>query len=134
MKDRLASLDEKGESMVLSEEECAQMHGVLSDIHSLSRLNTSIGWQQSRVQWLRDGDANSKYFHLVMANRRRRNSLCSILVYGVLVEGVHPIREAIFRHFQNHYQSDVVERPILLICSFKLCLLRRVLVLLNLFR
>lgn len=54
-------LDGKGESEELTEHECAELHGISSDIHSFSRLNTSICWQQSRVQWLCDGDANSKF-------------------------------------------------------------------------
>lgn len=27
-----------------------------------------------------------------------------------MVEGVHPIREAVFQHFENHFRSVVVER------------------------
>lgn len=105
LKERLATLDEKGESLLLTDEECAEIHGVSSDILSLSRLNTSICWQQSRVQWLREGDANSKFLHSVLASRRRHNSLCTILVDGVVVEGVHPIREAVFRHFEDHFSG-----------------------------
>jgi len=60
---------------------------------------------------LRDGDANSKNFHSIMSNRRRHNSLCSIVVDGVLVEGVQPIREAVFKHFENHFKVTEVEWP-----------------------
>ncbi|PNX83289.1 cysteine-rich receptor-like protein kinase [Trifolium pratense] len=42
LKDRLAARDEKGGEEVLSESELAELHGVSSDIHSLSRLNASI--------------------------------------------------------------------------------------------
>ena len=31
--------------------------------------------------------------------RRRHNALCSIVVDGVVVEGVQPIRNAVFTHF-----------------------------------
>ncbi|MCI96758.1 endonuclease/exonuclease/phosphatase family protein, partial [Trifolium medium] len=34
LKDRLSTLDQKGEDEVLSEEELVEFHGVTSDIHS----------------------------------------------------------------------------------------------------
>ena len=88
---------------MLFEDECVELHGIATDIHSLSHLNTSICWQQSRVQWLRDGDANLKFFHSMMSYRRRHNALCSIIVDGVVVEGVQPIRNAVFTHFAGHF-------------------------------
>jgi len=42
LKDRLADLDSKGETVVLTKEECDDLHCITSDIHSLSKLNTSI--------------------------------------------------------------------------------------------
>ena len=45
---------------MLSDEETVELHGITSDIHSLSWRNTSIYWQQSRLTWLRGGDVNSK--------------------------------------------------------------------------
>ena len=92
LKERQAVIDGKGEEEDLTEEEVLELRGIFSDIHSLSRLNTSICWQQSRLNWLRVGDANSKYFHSILGCRRRRNSLVSITVDGSVVEGVQPVR------------------------------------------
>ncbi|PNX84817.1 cysteine-rich receptor-like protein kinase, partial [Trifolium pratense] len=95
LKNRLSALDTKGEEEDLLATELEELHGITSNIQSLSRLNASICWQQSRSKWLKEGDANSKYFHSVLASRRRRNSFSSIQVEGVTVEGVHPIRQAV---------------------------------------
>lgn len=45
LKNRQAALDSKGEEVDLSEDELGELHGISTDIHSLSRINTSICWQ-----------------------------------------------------------------------------------------
>ncbi|CAJ2670936.1 unnamed protein product [Trifolium pratense] len=111
LKDRLAALDAKGEEDDLSDFELAELRGVSSDIHSLSRLNASICWQQSRSRWLKEGDANTKYFHSVLANRRRGNTFSSLQVDNNRVEGVVPIRNAVVSHFAAHFKAVTMERP-----------------------
>jgi len=108
LKERMAILDGRGEFDELSVEECNELHDVSANLHSLSRLITSICWQQSRNQWLREGNANTKYFHSMLSSRRRRNAICSVLVNGVKVEGVHP--EAVFNHFAQLFKAQDVER------------------------
>ena len=110
-KDRQATLDGKGEIDALYADDCDELHEVSANIHSLSRLNTSICWQQSRNQWLREGDANTKYFHSILSTCRRHNAICSILVDGVRIEWVHPVRHAVFTHFSHHFKSQAEVRP-----------------------
>lgn len=45
----LSKYDEKGEDAGLSPEEIADMRSVTHEIFSVSRVNTSISWQQSRL-------------------------------------------------------------------------------------
>jgi len=87
------------------------MRNLTHDIHFLSRVSTSYSWQQSRTRWLKDGDANSKYFHSILASRRRRNSIVSLMVNGSLVEGVQPIRNAVCSHFKDHFVAQNISRP-----------------------
>jgi len=104
LKARLSVCDCKGEDEVLTADEVAELHGTL-DIHSLSRVNTSICWQQSRLLWLREGDANFKYFHSVLSSLRRKNTLSSLIVDGLRVEGMQPIRQVVFSHFSSHFRA-----------------------------
>ncbi|GAU12294.1 hypothetical protein TSUD_142030 [Trifolium subterraneum] len=70
----------------------------------------SICWQQSRSLWLKEGDANTKFFHSVLASRMRGNSISSLQVNGATTEGVHPIRQAVFTHFASHFKANNVDR------------------------
>ena len=111
LKNQIDVMEARGEVDELSVDEVADLHAMSVDLHSLSRANASISWQQSRTLWLREGDANSKYFHTIMSGRRRRNSLSTILVEGNVVEGVSEVRAAVFSYFQNHYQAHEINRP-----------------------
>ena len=77
------------------------LHGLSSELHSLSKRNASILWQQSRFLWLHEGDANTKYFH----------AISSITVDGAPLEGVAQVREMVFTHFENHFQALDINRP-----------------------
>ncbi|GAU45885.1 hypothetical protein TSUD_401090, partial [Trifolium subterraneum] len=111
LKTRLSNLDNKGEEEDLSVDEVVDMRGITFEFHSLSRLHASISWQQSRLLWLKEGDANSKYFHSVLASRRRGNTISTLQADGVTLEGVNPIRQAVFTHFASHFKASNVERP-----------------------
>jgi len=111
LKDRIAAIDVKGETTILTEEEIEELHGYSEEMFSLTRINSSICWQQSRLQWLREGDANSKFFHNIMSSRSRRNTIPFFLVDGLLVEGVDNVRAAVFNHFSSHFKAHRVSRP-----------------------
>jgi len=57
--------------------------------------------------------ANTKYFHSLLSARHRRNAFCYVLVDGVKIEGVHPVRQAVFDHFAEHFKVHDVERHII---------------------
>ncbi|GAU30310.1 hypothetical protein TSUD_211670 [Trifolium subterraneum] len=110
LKGRLVVLDQKGEVEHFSATDLDELCRVTSDIHSLSRMNASITWQQSRSMWLKEGDANSKYFHSVLAGRRRGNAISVIQVDGVTLEGVNSIRHAVFSHFVTQFKVQSLDR------------------------
>jgi len=120
IKDKISILDLKGESTFLRDEEVEELHGLTEELFSLSRINSSICWQQSRSQWLCEGDANSKYFHAIMSGRRRGSAMSSFLVNGVLIDGVDNVCSVVFSHFSSLFKSRRVERPSLEALQFQL--------------
>lgn len=98
---------------MLSDAEVKDFHVLYDELHSLSWVNSSICWQQSRLNWLREGGANSKFFHNIMSSRRRRNDISSILVDGVPVEELPLVRGAFFflSHFAARFKAILEDRP-----------------------
>jgi len=77
----------------------------------MARVQSSLSWQQAKLHWLKEGDANTKKFHGVMSHRRRRNVIQMVYVKGTQVTGVQNIRSAVFNHFSSHFKSIGVNLP-----------------------
>ena len=77
----------------------------------MARLQNSMNSHKSRLNWLKEGVANSKCFHSYMSNRRRHNAINVVSVNGGIVKGVHNIRATVFHHFSTHFKKGGALRP-----------------------
>ena len=46
-----------------------------------------------------------------MSYRRRNNAIRSVMVNDMLIEGVEPVRHAVFNHFAQHFKAQDGSRP-----------------------
>ena len=111
VKDRMSALDAKAEIADLQETEVTELHDLSVSLHSMTRMQNSIYWQKSRMNWLKEGDTNSKKIHNYMSRRRRQNVIHLVSADGGNVEGVNNIRETVFNHFSQHFQYVGAVRP-----------------------
>ncbi|OMO92976.1 reverse transcriptase [Corchorus capsularis] len=90
-----------------------------AELWKLYRLVERSWQQKARMQWLRDGDKNSKFFHLVASNRARRNHIEKIEINGKTF--VHPeeVKEGISSFFEKFYNLQSAAKVIEFDCSFK---------------
>lgn len=49
LKDRISTIELKGESALLGDDEIEELHGYSEELFSLARVNSSFCWQQSRM-------------------------------------------------------------------------------------
>ncbi|PNX97198.1 cysteine-rich receptor-like protein kinase, partial [Trifolium pratense] len=69
--------------------------------------------QKSRMRWVIDGDANSRYFHASIKGRRRKNQLVSIKKGDEWLQGVDCIKNEVKLHFEQNFIEEWLDRPFL---------------------
>ncbi|GMJ13795.1 hypothetical protein HRI_005048700 [Hibiscus trionum] len=61
--------------------------------------------QKSRVRWLKDGNKNTKFFHITASIRRSRNLIPSVKVGNKLVENPGSIAKAFVDYFSENFNK-----------------------------
>ncbi|GKV37864.1 hypothetical protein SLEP1_g45836 [Rubroshorea leprosula] len=61
--------------------------------------------------WIKDGDANTSFFHRCVKGRRRQNEIVGIQVGDKYMEQVDEIKEGVANYFQNLFTEERWQRP-----------------------
>lgn len=105
------NLDLEGERRELSSEEMEDRNDALRRIWDLNRME-EISWRQkSRVNWLKEGDKNTRFFHRIASLRRRINFVGRIRKGNRILEIPQEVMEEVARFFETLYMDDFGARP-----------------------
>ena len=67
--------------------------------------------QKARSRWLKQGDCNSRYFHLMMNANRRHNSLKGAMIDGTWIDDPYKVKEEVRSFFSQRFQEADTHRP-----------------------
>lgn len=85
------------------------MHKAQAEHTRWAKYEESILRQKANVRWLDEGDTNSKYFHAIINDRRRRSTLHRIMnQHGEWITRDNLISEEAVNHFSNLFTSEGV--------------------------
>ena len=108
---KLNVLDAKEETRRLTAEEKLFQVNLHTNIEKLTLLE-EISWRQkSRVLHLKQGDANTRFFHRMANSNRKNNGIESLMVNGTLSSNQGMIADCITHFFMNLYFEHQVVRP-----------------------
>lgn len=78
-------------------------HSLRADLkcHSqgLASLSRTIAWHQSRIRFLGEGDANTKFFHLQACHRSRKNHIPAVQHKGVWFSAEEAKEDLIYNYY-----------------------------------
>lgn len=98
-------LGEKEGKEVLSAEEVDGRASLKSEIQRLL-VCEEISWRQkSRVQWLKEGDCNKKFFYRMTNAHKRDNQIIKASINGTLLEDLSDVREGITGFYENTFKE-----------------------------
>lgn len=60
----------------------------------------SVLAQKAKINWLKNGDVNSKLFHRAINLRRRKNGVIGLEVDGDWIEDPRRLKEFVCKHFR----------------------------------
>ncbi|GKV29753.1 hypothetical protein SLEP1_g38652 [Rubroshorea leprosula] len=107
----IAIIDERGENCQLSTQEIDQRRNCFIELWKNLKIKESMWQQKSRRMWLKEGDANTKYFHRCAKGRWRRNEILCIRIKGVQHTGVAEIKNEVAKYFEELFTEEKWERP-----------------------
>jgi hypothetical protein len=97
----IAQLDKAQESRMLTNDELAWRRDLKCRSLGLASLACTIARHRSRIRYLEEGDANTKFFHLQACHRNRKSYIPAIHHEGTWVSAEMDKEEVIYNHYKG---------------------------------
>jgi len=99
-------LDVRGEVVELNGEEVQRRKSLFGDLWRILKAKDANMVQRARSRWLKNGDANSKYFHKCVKLRHSHNAIKALRVGEEWVQSPMEVRRVVVEYFRNHVAAS----------------------------
>ncbi|KAE8723356.1 MORC family CW-type zinc finger protein 3 isoform 2 [Hibiscus syriacus] len=103
LKGKINDLEVKVQGGGIYSQEWDQLLLSRNELWKLHRMDESIWFQKSRMKWIKDGDRNTRFFHLCALKRNRINAISALKVAGVEISNPDHIRAYVLDFFKKNY-------------------------------
>ena len=94
-----------------SDQQIQELKKTQADLWEKATIHESFVRQKSRSKWIKEGDSNTSYFHIIINYSRRRNVVRGLLIDGSWVENPNMIKAEVMHHFQSKFSEPHMLRP-----------------------
>ena len=107
LEDEISTLLHSSQSTILNDEQQCRLNSLKVDLQKLLDHEMYSTRLQSRVTWALNGDANTKYFHVVASAQKNHNAIWSLQDdAGTWVTNDQSIKSLGIRYFKNIFADD----------------------------
>ncbi|GKV47995.1 hypothetical protein SLEP1_g54839 [Rubroshorea leprosula] len=108
---KVEHVDLKNEDFDLEDFEILQRHEGFQNMWDILRKREVIWKQKSRSNWVREGDANTRFFHRIANSRKAQNHITGLWCDGCWVEEPTQVKKEVVNYFSKLFQGDTWNRP-----------------------
>ncbi|GKD77254.1 putative RNA-directed DNA polymerase, eukaryota, reverse transcriptase zinc-binding domain protein [Tanacetum coccineum] len=101
----LNDLDKKIDSSTATDEDLQSRFQLMKERDNLDRLLSLDLAQKAKLQWDVEGDENSKFFHRILKQKRRHQSIHGILIEGEWITNPLTIKEEFYKFYKSKFKS-----------------------------
>ena len=106
----LNKMEEESDDRLLSQQELEVRRQLQQQLWEAAQAHESLLTQKARAKWIKQGDCNTRFFHLLI-NSRRNNCLKGVLIDGVWREEPIIVKEEVRNFFMQRFQEADHARP-----------------------
>jgi hypothetical protein len=103
---KIQELEVEGENRMLLTEELTEWKNCCEQLWLLLKSKDRLEFQKSKSKWLKEGDANTSYFHACVKGRRRSNAIVALKRGDMWLENPSVVKDEVSSYFVKHFSEE----------------------------